>query len=292
MIKRAIVATDLSQASDIMVENLEFLKEFGVKELLLLQCPDYQEVASEVFPYVATAQAAAIEDQKQVLESLGFKVESRIAPGSAKREINKIAEKEDFPLVVVGSQGHSLIGGAFLGGVAHEVMLRAKRPLLIVRLTIDEDGKLKSIGLSKEGVTNHLLYATDFSPGAKGVVHYLKKILRTENVKKLTLLHVQDRSRIEPYLVERVDEFNVEDTKRLNKLKKEFSTIENLKIDVKLLYGDPHVEIMRELEDSGASMIIMGTQGRGFLRELFVGSVSQYIARKATVPVLLIPYTE
>jgi nucleotide-binding universal stress UspA family protein len=33
----------------------------------------------------------------------------------------------------------------------------------------------------------------------------------------------------------------------------------------------------------------MGTQGRGFLRELFVGSVSQFIARKSVVPVFLVP---
>jgi nucleotide-binding universal stress UspA family protein len=114
--ERAIVATDLSEASDVLVEHLGFLKEFGVKSLLLLQCPDYQEIASEIYPYVSSIQNDAIEQQQRVLEKLGFEVEIRISIGNAKREINRIAEAEAFPLIVIGSQGRSLLGGAFLGG--------------------------------------------------------------------------------------------------------------------------------------------------------------------------------
>lgn len=289
MIERAIIATDLSQASDIMVKQLSFLKEFGVKKLLLLQCPDYQEVATEVFPYVASVQTDAIEAQKWELEKLGFKVESRISPGNAKREINRIAEEEGYPLVVVGSQGRSLITGAFLGGVAHEVMLGTRKPLLIVRLTVDEERNLQVAGISAKGVTNHILHATDFSEGAAHAFSYVKNFVKDGSVEKVTLLHVQDRNRIEPHLVEKVDEFNKIDNNRLKELKKELAEVAEVKVLTKILYGDPHVEIIKELIESKATMIIMGTQGRGFLRELFVGSVSQFIARKSTVPVFLVP---
>lgn len=289
MMERAIIATDLSQASDIMVKQLGFLKEFGVKKLLLLQCPDYQEVATEVFPYVASVQTDAIEAQKWELEKLGFKVESRISPGNAKREINRIAEEESYPLVVVGSQGRSLITGAFLGGVAHEVMLGTKKPLLIVRLTVDEERNLQVTGISDKGVTKHILHATDFSEGATHAFTYLKNLVKDGNVEKVTLLHVQDRNRIEPHLVEKVEEFNKIDNNRLKELKKELAEIAEIKVSTKVLYGDPHIEIIKELIESKATMIIMGTQGRGFLRELFVGSVSQFIARKSAVPVFLVP---
>src|SRR5690554_7671960 len=127
--ERAIVATDLSDASDVLVKHLSFLREFGVKSLLLLQCPDFQEIASEIYPYVSSIQSDAIEQQQQILEEQGFDVDVRISIGNAKREINRIAEAEEFPLIVVGSQGRSLLGGAFLGGVAHEVMLNAQKPL-------------------------------------------------------------------------------------------------------------------------------------------------------------------
>jgi len=289
MMERAIIATDLSEASDIMVRRLGFLAEFGIKSLLLLQCPDYQEVASEVFPYVATIQTEAIEKQKSQLEELGFSVESRISPGNAKREINRIAEEEGYPLVVVGSQGRSLIGGAFLGGVAHEVMLGTRKPLLIIRLTVDEQRHLSVTGISPDGVSAHILFATDFSSGAEGAYAYLEQLIATGNVRKVTLLHVQDRTHIEPHLVQRLEEFNTVDEKRLEEMKARLASGAPVEILTKLIYGDPHIEIMRELEESKASMIMMGTQGRGFFRELFVGSVSQYIARRSVVPVLLIP---
>lgn len=289
MMDRAIIATDLSEASDIIVKHLSFLKDFGVQSMLLLQCPDYQEVASEVFPYIATIQTEAIERQKEILEGFGFIVEARISPGNAKREINRIAEEEGFPLVVVGSQGRSLVGGAFLGGVAHEVMLGTRQPLLIVRLAVDDQKNLSVIGITEQKVTQHILFATDFSPGAQGVSLYLEQLLATGTVKQVTLLHVQDRSRIEPHLVERIDEFNKTDKERLQELKGRLEAGSDVRVTPKLVYGDPHTEVMREITESGATMVMMGTQGRGFFKELFVGSVSQFVARRSPIPVLLIP---
>jgi nucleotide-binding universal stress UspA family protein len=289
MMERAIVATDLSEASDIMVKELGFLAEFGVKSILLLQCPDYQEVASEVFPYVATIQSEAIERQKEMLAKLGYTVESRISPGSAKREINRIAEEEDYQLVIVGSQGRSLLGGAFLGGVAHEVMLGAKKPLLIIRLTVDEHRHLKVVGIAEQGITQHILYATDFSPGAEEAFAHLQRFIDSARVSEVTLLHVQDRSHIEPHLVDRLDEFNEVDQQRLEELKDRLAVPKGVTVHCRLVFGNPHAEILQELQSSQATMIMMGTQGRGFLKELFVGSVSQYIARRSQVPVLLIP---
>jgi nucleotide-binding universal stress UspA family protein len=64
------------------------------------------------------------------------------------------------------------------------------------------------------------------------------------------------------------------------------------KVTREVVYGEPYVEIMRMLEKCGATLAILGSQGRGFLRELFVGSVSQYIARRSHCSVLLVPSSE
>ena len=44
---------------------------------------------------------------------------------------------------------------------------------------------------------------------------------------------------------------------------------------------------MHELQ---ATAVIMGSQGRGWIREIYLGNVSHSIARHASVPVLLIPF--
>lgn len=287
--ERAIVATDLSEASDVLVEHLGFLKEFGIKSLLLLQCPDYQEIASEIYPYVSSIQNDAIEQQQRILEELGFEVEIRISIGNAKREINRIAEEEEFPLIVIGSQGRSLLGGAFLGGVAHEVMLNAQKPLLIVRLALNKERQFCVQGVSAEGVTSHILYATDFSKGAEATFNYLEELVGGGGVGKVTLFHVQDRSRIEPYLIERLAEFNRIDTERLEELKGRLEKGGKCKGEVKLVYGDPHTEIIDEIYHGEATLVMLGTQGRSFFKELFAGSVSQFIARRSPIPVMLVP---
>ncbi len=287
--ERAIIATDLSQASDVLVRNLRFLHEFGVKSLLLLQCPDYQEIASEIFPYVSAIQNDAIEQQQRVLEEQGFSVETRISIGNAKREINRIAETEDFPLIVIGSQGRSLLGGAFLGGVAHEVMLGAQKPLLIIRLALNKEREFYVQGISDAHITSHILYATDFSPGSEATFKALDELIGLGGVEKVTLLHVQDRSRIEPYLIERLAEFNRVDTERLENLKARIEEGGKVEGIVKLIYGDPHTEIIDEIHHSGATMVMLGAQGRSFFKELFVGSVSQFVARRSPIPVFLIP---
>ncbi|MFA7019097.1 MAG: universal stress protein, partial [Sphaerochaetaceae bacterium] len=145
------------------------------------------------------------------------------------------------------------------------------------------------IGITEQKVTQHILFATDFSPGAQGVSLYLEQLLATGTVKEVTLLHVQDRSRIEPHLVDRIDEFNKTDKERLQELKGRLEAGSDVSVTPKLVYGDPHTEVMREITESGATMVMMGTQGRGFFKELFVGSVSQFVARRSPIPVLLIP---
>ena len=81
MIDRAIVATDLSEASDVMIANLGTVKAFGVKKLLLLQCPSFQEVTSQMYPYEVTYQSDIMEKEKKALEEQGFEVETKISPG-------------------------------------------------------------------------------------------------------------------------------------------------------------------------------------------------------------------
>ena len=53
--------------------------------------------------------------------------------------------------------------------------------------------------------------------------------------------------------------------------------------------GHPLPAILRVLESQDISLIVMGTQGKGFIKEIFLGSVAHNVSRLATCPVLLIP---
>jgi nucleotide-binding universal stress UspA family protein len=47
-------------------------------------------------------------------------------------------------------------------------------------------------------------------------------------------------------------------------------------------------EIMKQLESSGADMVVMGTNGRRGLNRLLLGSVAESIIKTSTVPVMIV----
>jgi len=109
------------------------------------------------------------------------------------------------------------------------------------------------------------------------------------NAKKVTLLHVQDAAKISPHLDDKVEEFNRLDKARLEGMKKLLQDRGDIEVDVIVKYGSPAVEIIKTIEEGSIPLVVMGSQGRGYVKEFFLGSVSANVARKAHSSVLLIP---
>ena len=53
--------------------------------------------------------------------------------------------------------------------------------------------------------------------------------------------------------------------------------------------GHPVEEILKAADDEQCSMIILGTHGKGFLKQTFLGSVARSVLDRARKPVLIIP---
>jgi nucleotide-binding universal stress UspA family protein len=59
-------------------------------------------------------------------------------------------------------------------------------------------------------------------------------------------------------------------------------------VRVEVAFGDPATRILDTVKDLGATMIVMGTHGRGALGRLFQGSVADTVAREAVVPTMVV----
>lgn len=287
MFKNIIVATDLSPASYAVVNCLAGLKAYGAKHCLLLQCLSFQEAGSTALSYTTASLEGMLTEQKRILEAQGFEVEARTVPGFAKQEINRVAAEEGYSLIVVGSQGQSLVGGAFLDGVAG-VMHSARKPVLLVPVKRREGEDNACEPVSRCSFTEHVLYATDFSEIADHAFTYVEKIA-ADGARRITLLHVQDKSRIESHLAHRLEEFNEIDRGRLQRMQDVLQEKSDAVVEIEILYGSPFVEIDRFIRERNVHMVVMGSQGRGFVPELFLGSVSHNVVRHSVAPVLLIP---
>lgn len=58
---------------------------------------------------------------------------------------------------------------------------------------------------------------------------------------------------------------------------------------VSIRVGSPSREILAQADEANADVIVMGMRGLGGAQKLLLGSTSQHVLEKATVPVLIVP---
>lgn len=290
MFKRIIFVTDLSPDSAAAVNCLGGLKAYGAGHILLLQCLSLQEATSVALSYSTEILHERLREQKEVLEKQGLKVETRTVPGFPLQEFNRVAVEEKYQLAVVGTIKHSLAADAFMGGITADIVQYSKIPVLVLRLEAQSGGEARCIRISSGELNGHVLFPTDFSENADNAFVYVER-LASAGAKRITLMHVQDKARIDPHLKHKLDEFNRIDRERLEELKVKLRGQGKAELDIELCYGSPAVEIMRVIREKKIDLAVMGSQGRSFVKELFLGSVSHNVARSADAPVLLVPAT-
>ncbi|MFO7606472.1 MAG: universal stress protein [Desulfurivibrionaceae bacterium] len=288
MFERFIVATDLSPASFSVVSCLAGFKTYGAEQCLLLQCLSLSDAMSTALSYHTEPLNEMLDQQKEILEKQGFRVEARTVTGAAKHEIVRIAAEEDYSLIVVGAQGYSLVEEKLLGGVAYGVVNKSVKPVLVVPVEKKQGEEKECEPVARCSFTDHVLFPTDFSEMADKAFTYVEHFV-ADGVKKVTLVHVQDKTKLERHLKEHLAEFNERDRGRLENLKQTLLKKGAPQIDIEICYGVPFQEITRLARERNVHLVVMGTQGRGFVGEFFLGSVSHNVARYSVAPVLLIP---
>ncbi len=288
MFNRFIVATDLSPASHAVVSCLAGLKAYGAEHCLLLQCFSFSNGVSTALSYNVDRVKAMMDDQKLILEQQGFVVESRTVFGSPKREIVQIAVKEDYSLIVVGAQGQSLMEEKLLGGVAYGIINNSVKPVLVVPVEKKPGDDQACLPVGRCGFSEHILFATDFSQIADNAFASVEQLVAS-GARKVTLVHVQDTIKLDRHLKELLNTFNEHDRARLDKLKNNLLKKGSIQVDTEVCYGTPYQEITRLIRERNVQLVVMGSQGRGFVGEFFLGSVSHNVLRYSVAPVLIIP---
>ncbi|MDD4160329.1 MAG: universal stress protein [Synergistaceae bacterium] len=285
MFRRAILASDFSRESMALVNCSGGLKAFGTEEILLLHfwgSMAVLEVDSFYKPAVYEDFSRNLQKQQSILEEQGFKVETRVLEGLSASQVNKIAIDENYSLIGVGS------GRDIFSPMANELIHSAQRPTYIYKSSEIKAAKAPCVQGKSEGIADHVLFATDFSKNSEVAFNYLIQMIPLIN-RKISIIHIQDEYRISPYLDDKIDEFNRIDSARLEGMKKLLLDKGCPETEAILKYGPPASEILKSAEELSVQMVVMGNQGRGFVNEFFLGSVSHNVARQSPVSVLLIP---
>ena len=288
MFDRLIVATDLSPASYAVVRCLGRLRALGAEHCLLLQCIGTVSAASTALSYDTSSLEAMLDEQRAILGEHGFSVETRIVVGSPKQEIVRTAREEAYSLIVVGTQGRSQVAERLLGGVAYAVINHATTPVLAMPVEMRDGAEQRCEPVARCDFTDHVLYATDFSAAADHAFAYLRDIVAA-GVRKVTLVHVQDVVKLARHSAVRMREFDDIDHDRLETMRDSLHAVGSAAIDVEIVHGSPSDVIIDVAVRRDVQLVVMATQGRGFVGELVLGSVSHKVVRRSPAPVLLIP---
>jgi nucleotide-binding universal stress UspA family protein len=287
MFTTIVVATDLSAASDRVIACLPGLKPLGAKRVHLVHALGLRHLDTVKYELARFVEPRLLQ-QEAALQVEGFETSVEIAAGIPELEVNRIAHERHASLIALGSHGATLAREVLVGGVALAILHRAVLPVLVLRLRLTEDNKLVKCDALCADFSRHILYPTDFSDTAERAFGYLEKMVES-GAKRVTLLHVQDKARISPHLTHKLEEFNRIDTERLHRHCEALRKLGATEVNIELPYGSPIQEILRVARERGVSEIVMGSQGRGFIAEVFLGSVSHQVARHAPVPVLFVP---
>ncbi|MBN1167716.1 MAG: universal stress protein [Methanospirillaceae archaeon] len=145
-----------------------------------------------------------------------------------------------------------------------------------------------------------ILFPTDFSPCAEKAISYIIQ-LRDSGAKEVIVLHVVDDFCVEGLLKHcKMAGFEPEEFKKLvldEMISENEEMVEGVKkilieagfqVSVRIEFGKPVKEICKIAEEENISVIVMGAKGKGALKSMILGSVSEGTVRNAHVPVLVI----
>ena len=283
MFSKIIVGSSLSEVSSKTLCCLNGLRPAGAKEIILAHAMNIRDVGG-LYTQLKKLVQPILEKQKKILEAMGYTVSIEVLLGFPYYEINRLARETNASLIAVHVSAESLIDDAFVGGVSCDVIQHAEKPVLVMKAHT-HNGQCETVC---EDILTHIIHPTDFSDNAERAFAYVEKLVES-GCKKVTLLHVQEQERIGKYLKDRLAEFNAIDQTRLDRLKQGLLEKGAEEVNIQIPYGSTTHELLQVIDPHKHSLLVMGSQGRGFISELFLGSVSHNMVRKAPVPVLLIP---
>ena len=148
-----------------------------------------------------------------------------------------------------------------------------------------------------------ILYATDLSKNSSYAFYYAINLARKFDA-KITILHAIEPIPLyaEAYaasMIERVEKQDREKAiEHIQKLLQEFCQKMEGQIGAPcltlvskslVLIGHPVEEILRVAEEEACDTIVLGSHGKGFLKQTFLGSVSSTLLHRSRKPVLIVP---
>lgn len=264
------------------------------RPLHLLAAFDWVAVAATVYePSVArTYRDRALEDlarlldeEARLLRKLHPDLDISTSVHTRSPETLLIDASRHARLLVVGARGVSHVAELALGSVSHAVSAHAHSPVVVVPDHAVEDPAPARVVVGVDGSAASLS-ALDFALAYARTHMLALTAVRAWRFDWMTRAAVDEDVAEVSNHVERVEAAHLHrDVRIVTHANPDHAA--DVVVDELAIYGHPTSALL--IAATHASLIVVGTRGRGPLRALLLGSVSQSILRSSTVPIVVVP---
>jgi nucleotide-binding universal stress UspA family protein len=287
MFQTLVLATDLSPAWDEIVACAGEFQALGCSRVILTHVTGVKfmmgmegKLRAEAWP--------KLEAQKANLEAQGLEVAIEMPNGLPAYSLNEVARGGGADLIVMGSHGQSLWREEVLGCVTCAVLHHAEYPVLLLKVKVKEGMAQGTCRLRATELLRHVLFPTDFSEIAARACTFLT-YLASKGASRVTLLNALDVPGHEAYPPGYQEWAEAAARELLENWRQRLKQAGVQQVATHFDLSHPIPAILEVLKTQDISLIVMGTQGKGFIKEIFLGSVAHNVSRLAPCPVLLIP---
>ena len=224
-----------------------------------------------------------LKEEKRYLENLSpnlrVTTEVKISSDTA-GAIIETAEERGVSLIVIGARGHNLVEEILLGDVSVAVLRRSRTNVLIMRHKIIEEMKAKTYEMFCPMILFRVLCPIDFSQYSDRAIALLG---RTKGVRGVILLHVVSQGKTEAEIEDAVQKAKAQ----LEAIRISLAA-QGIEVRTMVRRGNPSLEITKIADEEDVSVIWMSSHGKGWFRELLLGSTADTVAMNAKRPVIII----
>jgi nucleotide-binding universal stress UspA family protein len=280
---KILVTTDFSEVSDRALDYaIALARRYDARIYLThVITPDpFQfaepQLAQATYEKVRQAAEEGITDILISGKLRGVPHEVLMEEGNVWPTLEKMIVEHEIDLVVAGTHGRGKVQKILIGSVAEEIFRRATTAVLTVGPAVK--------GGAKEIDLNHILFATDFGPGAERAAAHAFSLAQEHNA-HLTLLHViESAAAYTEESVARQREINIVRMKQLMPP----GTENWCKPEFRVTFGSAVEEILIASRESKADLIVMGAKARKSLAGHVPLTIAYNVVTKATCPVLTV----
>jgi len=196
-----------------------------------------------------------------------------------------IAASKLAGMLVMGSHGRSAIPGALTGSVSQQVAIHSSCPVVVVRENSNPDAAL----------AGDVVVGVDGSEASEPALGYGFAYAASTGG-RLIAVHtwwwepLEGTSLGEPWMGDWTEIAGQEATVVSESLAGWTEKYPDVRVRSHVVRGDPVVELLDQ--SRGASLLVVGSRGRGGFIGLLLGSVSRRVLKRATCPVAVVRSAE